>query len=135
MPDTNDASSVYGNERNRFNKAISDTNDHDFPDVGAASSTGYNVGSASVIQATVINNEDQALTARLEATGSRDAGSFSEPVTVVQGVPVSASGGVQALVWREAEDGDYAQLRVVVSFGSSPTGNNDTVVEFRKGGG
>lgn len=132
MPDTNDANSVYANERNRFDKAISDTSEHDFPDVGASSSTGYNVGSAEQVAATVINNEDQDLTARLEATGPRDAGTFDEPNKVVENVTVSASGGVESLVWREQEDGDYAQLRVVVSFSSSPTGNNDTVVEFRK---
>lgn len=135
MSALNDTTSKFANEKNRYTLSISDTNDHDIPDVDGddtSGGSGYNVGSAEYVVAKVVNNQDQNLTARLEATTPADRDSFSEANNIVESVTVSSSGGVESLVWREDEDGDYSQLRIVVSFGSSPSGSNDTVVEFRK---
>lgn len=131
----NNTDSRYANEKNRFTLSISDTNDHDFPDVdgddGTAGSA-YNVGSGEEVVAKVVNNQDQSLTARLEGAFASDHDSFSENNNIVSGVSVSSGGGTSSLVWRQSNDGNYHQLRVVVSFGTAPSGNSDTVVEFRK---
>lgn len=127
--------STFSNEKNRFTLSISDTNEHDFPDVDGddtAGGEGYRIGSADEVNATVINNQDQDATVRLEATGPRDKGSFSESNTLVSSITVSSGGGVESLYWSNENDGSYAELRVVVSFSSSPSGNSDTIVEFRK---
>lgn len=129
----------FSNQKNRYTLSISDANEHDLPDVDGddtAGGEGYRIGSAEAVNATIINNQDQSLTARLEAVGARDKGSFNEPNKLVEGVNVAAASGgtpgVQALKWSNDDDGSYAELRVVLSFDSNPSGNNDTVVEYRK---
>lgn len=134
----NDTSSRFANEKNRYTLSISDTNEHDFPDTDGDDGTagsGFNIGSAKHVQAKIVNNQDQDLTARLEATTPTDRDSFSEPNKIIESVTVSSGGGAdgtEALYWSLENDGSYSQLRVVVSFSTAPSGTSDTVVEFRK---
>lgn len=116
------------NDTSIFELTIADTNEHDLPDVNGDDTTGepaYDVRGEDAIAAKVVNNQDQDATVRLEGTTFDDDG-FAEPDEDVSGVTVTAGGGTETL----KTDTPWSYVRVVVSFGTAPTGNNPTKVVF-----
>jgi hypothetical protein len=120
----------YGNSETVFSLAVSDTNEHDLPDVDGDDSDGgdgYNAVDARAIATKVVNNQDQDASARLEGATHED-GSFSEAVTVVSSVTVSSGGGVAVL--SADPDVPLDWYRVVVSFDTAPSGGSETKVVY-----
>lgn len=120
----------YGNSEAVFSLAVSDTNEHDLPDVDGDDSDGgdgYNAVDERALATKIVNNQDQDATARLEGATQEDAG-FSEPITVVDSVTVSAGGGLAVL--SADPDVPLDWYRVVVSFGTAPSGANETKVVY-----
>jgi len=130
MTITNSRDGTYGNEETVFTLAVSDTNEHDFPDVDGDDSgggDGYNAVDARAVATKVVNDQDQGATVRLEGATQEDR-TFSEPVTVVDSVTVSSGGGIAVL--SADPDVPLDWYRVVVSFGTAPSGGSETKVVY-----
>lgn len=122
-----------GENSNRvFNLSISDTNTHDFPDTDGDDSDGGDPFSGENIDDLAVkihNNQDQDLTATLEMTNYEDkAFDAFDTDTETSSITVSSGGGTETLV--ADPDTPFDWYRVTLSFGSTPSGNNDTTVVF-----
>lgn len=118
------------NTEHIFTISVTDTNNHDLPDTDGDDSDGGDPFSGEYhdrLAAKVHNGQDQDATASLEATHYED-GSFAHAETLVSGVTVGSGGGVETLI--ADTDAPFDSYRVVISFGTAPTGNNDVEVAY-----
>lgn len=120
MAITNTIRTVGVNEEFLFSLAITDTVEHDLPDVDgddSAGGDGFDVRGTEAWTFKLVNTHDQSATVRLEGATQED-GSFAEPDSIVSGVSVAASGGTESIQMTE----EHARARIVVSYATAPTG-------------
>lgn len=118
------------NSENIFTLSVTDINNHDLPDTDGDDSAGgdaFTTEGVDRIAAKVHNAQDQDATVSLEATHWEDT-DFAHAETLVSGVTVSAGGGVETLVGDSSVPFDW--YRVIVSFGTAPTGNSEIEVAY-----
>lgn len=109
------------NSERVFTLTVSDTNEHDLPDVDGDDSAGgdpFSTEAGGKVAVKVHNEHGQDATARLEATNLDDSG-FTKAETVVGNVTVAANGGTETLVGDH--DAPFDWYRVVVSYATAPS--------------
>jgi hypothetical protein len=132
MAAKNNSNGPGKNTTSEFSLSISDTSDHDLPDTNgddeSTAQDAYDARTHERLAATVINQQDAALDATLERA---DTTADTDFYVDVGSTTVSKNGGVQTL----AADPDVPlrRFRVVVTFQSSPSGTDDTIVRFNPG--
>jgi len=126
MPITNTATGALSNSADTFALSISDTTTHDLPDTDGDDSGGgdyWDGRTARLVAVYVTNNQDQSLTATLKRTPAPGEIEVDDVAAVT--VP---AGETQVLVAQT--DVPMARFRTAVTFGSAPSGTNETVVRY-----